>query len=153
MRVDEAAAWLFYSSKSALYALVSYTLPNNHVFHSMLVSVSTFIFGNHPWAIRLPAFVAGVAMIPMSYVAAKRFYGEGAGLITAAFVASSSVLVEFSTNARGYTLVAAIFLALILLAPPRDAEPRPWRRFAVACRQVHPGTPPDIRSQRRSAFW
>jgi len=131
MRVDEAATWLFYSSKSALYALVSYTLPNNHVFHSMLVSVSTFLFGDHPWAIRLPAFLAGVAMIPLSYAAAKRFYSEGAGLLTAAFVASSSVLIEFSTNARGYTLVAAIFLALIVLAPSHDAEPHAWRRFAA----------------------
>jgi hypothetical protein len=131
MRVDEAATWLFYSSKSAFYGLVSYTLPNNHVFHTVLVSVSTFVFGNHPWAIRLPAFLAGVAMIPLSFAAAKRFYGDGAGLLTAAFVASSSVLVEFSTNARGYTLVAAIFLALIVLAPPHDAGARAWRRFAV----------------------
>jgi dolichyl-phosphate-mannose-protein mannosyltransferase len=131
MRVDEAATWLYYSSKSVLYGLVSYTLPNNHVFHTVLVGVSTFIFGNHPWAIRLPAFLAGVAMIPLSYAAAKRFYGEGAALLTAAFVASSSVLVEFSTNARGYTMVAAIFLALIVTAPSHDAEPRAWRRFAV----------------------
>jgi 4-amino-4-deoxy-L-arabinose transferase-like glycosyltransferase len=130
MRVDEAATWLFYSSKSALYGLVSYTLPNNHVFHTVLVSVSTFIFGNHPWAIRLPAFVAGVAMIPLSYLAAKRLHGDGAALLTAAFVASSSVLIEFSTNARGYTLVAAIFLALIFLAPDDD-DARAWNRFAV----------------------
>jgi 4-amino-4-deoxy-L-arabinose transferase-like glycosyltransferase len=131
MRVDEAATWLYYSSKSVLYGLVSYTLPNNHVFHTVLVSISTFIFGNHPWAIRLPAFLAGVAMIPLSFATAKPFFGEGAALLTAAFVASSSVLVEFSTNARGYTLVAAIFLALIVLAPTHDAEPRAWRRFAV----------------------
>jgi 4-amino-4-deoxy-L-arabinose transferase-like glycosyltransferase len=131
MRVDEAATWLYYSSKSVLYGLVSYTLPNNHVFHTVLVSISTFIFGNHPWAIRLPAFLAGVAMIPLAYAAAKRFYGEGAALLTAGFVASSSVLVEFSTNGRGYTLVAAIFLALIVLAPAHDAEPRAWRRFAL----------------------
>ena len=131
MRYDEAATWLFFSSKSVLYSLVSYTLPNNHVLHSILVSISTFVFGNHPWAIRLPAFLAGVAMIPLSYAAGKRFYGEDAALLTAAFVASSSVLVEFSTNARGYTIVAAIFLALIVLAPSPEAEPRAWRRFAV----------------------
>jgi 4-amino-4-deoxy-L-arabinose transferase-like glycosyltransferase len=131
MRVDEAATWLYFSSKSVFYGLVSYTLPNNHIFHTVLVSACTFIFANHPWAIRLPAFLAGVALIPLSYAAAKRFYGEAAAMITAAFVASSSVLVEFSTNARGYTIVAAIFLALIVLAPSHDAEPRAWWRFAV----------------------
>ena len=115
MRVDEAATYLFYVRKPPLYGLVSYTLPNNHVFHTLLVSVSTFVFGNHPWAIRMPAFLAGVAMIPLAFAAGRRIHGDAAGLITAAFVASSSVLIEYSTNARGYTIVAAIFLGLLAL--------------------------------------
>ncbi|MGZ6515879.1 MAG: glycosyltransferase family 39 protein [Actinomycetota bacterium] len=131
MRYDEAATWLYYSSKWVLYALVSYTYPNNHIFHTLLVGVSTSIFGNHPWAIRLPAFLAGVAMIPLTYFAARR-YGETTGLVAAAFVASSSVLIEFSTNARGYTIVASIFLGLIALMPSlMRGEARAWKWFAI----------------------
>ena len=132
MRVDEAATYLFYVRKPPLYGLVSYTLPNNHVFHTLLVSVSTFLFGDHPWAIRLPAFLAGVAMIPLAFAAARRIHGDAAGLITAAFVASSSVLIEYSTNARGYTIVAAIFLGLLALQPALlRGEARAWRWFAI----------------------
>src|SRR5205807_1142091 len=86
-----AATYLFYVRKPPLYGLVSYTLPNNHVFHTLLVSVSTFLFGDHPWAIRLPAFLAGVAMIPLAFAAARRIHGDAAGLITAAFVALAAV--------------------------------------------------------------
>jgi hypothetical protein len=133
MRLDEAATWLFYASKSAVYGLVSYTLPNNHLLNTFAVGVTTTIFGNHPWAIRLPALLAGVALIPLSFAAAKAFFGDGVGLLTAALVASSSVLVEFSTNGRGYTLVAALFMASIALFPSllRNEEKTPWSRLAV----------------------
>jgi 4-amino-4-deoxy-L-arabinose transferase-like glycosyltransferase len=132
MRVDEAATYLYYVRKPPLYGLVSYTLPNNHVLHTLLVSVSTFLFGNHPWVIRIPAFAAGVAMIPLSFVVARQLYGEAAGLITAAFVASSSILIEYSTNARGYTIVAALFLGLLALKPAlMKGEARAWRWFAI----------------------
>ncbi|HLW17750.1 MAG TPA: glycosyltransferase family 39 protein [Actinomycetota bacterium] len=132
MRVDEAATYLYYVRKPPLYGLVSYTLPNNHVFHTLLVSASTFVFGNHPWAIRLPAFGAGVAMIPLAFVVGRQEDGEAAGLLAAAFVATSSVLIEYSTDARGYTMVAALFLALLALQPALlRAEPRAWRWFTI----------------------
>jgi 4-amino-4-deoxy-L-arabinose transferase-like glycosyltransferase len=132
MRVDEAATYLYYVRKPPLYGLVSYTLPNNHILHTLLVSVCTFLFGNHPWVIRIPAFAAGVAMIPLGFVVARQLYGEAAGLITAAFVASSSILIEYSTNARGYTIVAALFLGLLALRPAlMRGEARAWRWFAI----------------------
>jgi len=130
MRNDEAATYLFYVRKPPLYGLVSYTLPNNHVLHTLLASVSTFIFGNHPWAIRLPAFIAGVAMIPLAYVVAERMFEVRTGLLAAALVASSSVLIELSTNARGYTMVAAAFLALLAIAQQLPDSGR-WKRFAL----------------------
>ncbi|HJT38349.1 MAG TPA: glycosyltransferase family 39 protein [Actinomycetota bacterium] len=132
MRVDEAATYLYYVRKPPLYGLVSYTLPNNHVFHTLLVSGSTLLLGDHPWVIRLPAFVAGIALIPLTFIVARRAHGDGVGLIAAAFVATSSVLIEYSTNARGYTIVAAIFLGLLALQPAliRD-EARAWRWFAI----------------------
>src|SRR5207237_4695831 len=51
---------------------------------------------------------------------------------TAAFVAASAVLTEYSTNARGYTIVAAIFLGLLALQPALlRGEARAWRWFAI----------------------
>jgi hypothetical protein len=116
MRYDESVTYIHYASRPWYIALTTYTAPNNHVFHSLLVHVSTTLFGGAPWAVRLPAFLAGVLLVPATYVAARAFYGKHAALVAAGLVASSSVLVEYSTNARGYTLVALCFVLLLALA-------------------------------------
>lgn len=54
--------------------------------------------------------------MPASYIAARALYQTGGALLAAGLVASSSVLIEYSTNARGYSLVCLIFVALISLA-------------------------------------
>jgi dolichyl-phosphate-mannose-protein mannosyltransferase len=116
MRYDESVTYVHYASQPWYIPLTTYTAPNNHVFHSLLVHLSTVVFGSDPWAIRLPAFVAGILLVPASYVAGRALYGKHAALVGAALVAGSSVIVEYSTNARGYTLVALVFVLLLALA-------------------------------------
>jgi Dolichyl-phosphate-mannose-protein mannosyltransferase len=116
MRYDEAVTFVHFASQPWYIALTNYAAPNNHVFHSLLVHFSTLVFGDDPWAVRLPAFVAGIALVPASYVAARVLYGKDAALVAAALVAGSSVLIEYSTNARGYTLMALVFVLLLALA-------------------------------------
>jgi hypothetical protein len=54
-------AYTYYAFANSLSASITdYHLPNNHVFHSILVYLSTRIFGVGPVAVRLPAFIAGV---------------------------------------------------------------------------------------------
>ena len=40
---------------------------NNHVLHTLLVRLSVALFGGSPVAIRLPAFVAGVLVVPLTF--------------------------------------------------------------------------------------
>ncbi len=133
MRYDESVTYVHYASRPWYIALSTYTAPNNHVFHSLLVHVSTALLGGAPWAIRLPAFAAGVLLVPATYLAARVFYGRQAALVAAALVAASSALVEYSTNARGYTIVALVFLLLLALAPRlcAGATPAAWLAFAL----------------------
>jgi TPR repeat protein len=115
MRYDESVTYLAYAAHGWEYAVSSYQNPNNHVLHTVLVSWSVALFGNHPWAIRLPALLAGIALIPATAWAGRRLHGRTAGLAAATLVAVSPVLIEFSTNARGYTLVALlVVLALVV---------------------------------------
>jgi dolichyl-phosphate-mannose-protein mannosyltransferase len=133
MRYDESVTYVHYASRPWYVALTTYTAPNNHVFHSLLVHVSTSIFGSAPWAIRLPALLAGVLLVPASYLTARLLYGRRAALLGAGLVASSSALVEYSTNARGYTILALIFLLLLALATRLRASwsHAEWLAFAV----------------------
>lgn len=133
MRYDESVSFVHYSSEPWYIAVINYTAPNNHVFHSLLVHVSTLVLGGEPWAIRLPALLAGVLLVPASYLAARVLYGKHAALVAAGLVASSSSLVEYSTNARGYTLLALVFVLLVALAARLSvsANPAEWLAFAL----------------------
>jgi hypothetical protein len=133
MRYDEAGTYVHYASQPLYIGLTTYTAPNNHLLNTFLVHVSTAIFGDEPWAIRLPAFLAGILLVPATYLAGRLLYGRAAALLAAGLVAASSVLVEYSTNARGYTLVALAFALLLALGARLPATPAPpaWAAFAV----------------------
>lgn len=110
---DEAYTFIHFASRSLQIIITDYSAPNNHVFHSLLVSLAYHILGNHIWVLRLPALLAGVLTIPAVYMAGKAIYSRSAGLLAAAFVALSPMLVDYSGNARGYTLIC-LFACLIL---------------------------------------
>lgn len=133
MRNDESVTMLGYAAQPVYLTISLYTSPNNHLFHSLLVHYSMALFGNAEWAIRLPAFLSGVLLIPLTYWFAKSFASANAGLLAAALVASSSVLIEYSTNARGYTLVCCATLLLMIAAARalRRAAPFWFAVFAV----------------------
>lgn len=115
MRYDEAFTFLEYASPSLLVGLSYYSAPNNHLFHTFLVHIAYSLLGDQPWVLRLPALLAGILMVPASYLAIRLLYDKHAALLTAGFVASSSILIEFSTNARGYTLMCLIFMLILAL--------------------------------------
>jgi Dolichyl-phosphate-mannose-protein mannosyltransferase len=116
MRYDEATTYNNFVSKPLYVGLAHYPYPNNHLLHTFLAKLSVTAFGTAPWAIRLPALLAGIALVPATFALARVLYGRAAALLAAALVASSSTLVEYSTNARGYTLVALATVVAFIAA-------------------------------------
>jgi uncharacterized membrane protein len=113
MRYDEAYTTLHYVAQGIPTIISDYSAPNNHVLYNLLVSLSASLFGFTPAAVRLPAFLAGIACIPATYWLGSRRYNRSTGLVAASLVACSSALVEYSTNGRGYTLQCLLVLLLI----------------------------------------
>ncbi|HEX8847968.1 MAG TPA: glycosyltransferase family 39 protein [Gemmatimonadaceae bacterium] len=116
IRYDEAATWLDYASKPIAYALSDYRFPNNHLFHTLLVHLAAALFGDSPVALRLPAFAAGVLLVPLTWAAARATCSRAAAPIAAMLAATSASLVLYSTNARGYTIVCCLTMAIVILA-------------------------------------
>jgi uncharacterized membrane protein len=77
-----------------------------------LAAITYHLFGASPWILRLPAFLAGVLIVPAGYIAARRFFSRPQALAAAAALAITPVIVEYSANARGYTLVTLFALLL-----------------------------------------
>jgi len=114
MGTDEAASFLYYASRPLVVGLTIYGSPNNHLLHTALMHVAWRTFGAHEWALRLPAFAFGVALVPLTYLAARALVGEG-GLVAASFVAAAPIFVDYSTDGRGYTMLCAFTLAALLM--------------------------------------
>ena len=133
IRYDEAVTYMYFVRLPWAEALSTYTYPNNHLFHTLLAKISVTALGNSPWALRIPAFLAGIVIVPASYVTVRALYGARAAIIAAGLVASSGVLILYSTNARGYSLVVLAFLLLVLLAIRRRRAngKADWLVFAV----------------------
>jgi len=116
MGYDESYTYVSFASQPIGKLLSDYHLPNNHVFHSLLVHISTRLFGEQPCAVRFPAYAAGVLMVPGIYFLARRLFNASAALLSACFVLPAPWLIQFSVNARGYTLVALLALVAFWLA-------------------------------------
>jgi hypothetical protein len=133
MRHDEAYTYLHYARAPLAVALSDYTYPNNHLFHTLLVWISTRLFGNSEIAIRLPAFLFGMLVVPATYRLALRFADRSASLLVMALAAVWPALVLYSTNARGYSFVSFTFVVMLLLGAEiveRDTRGR-WVALAL----------------------
>ena len=123
MRYDEAYNYLNFCSRSPGY-IVTHYVPNNHVLHTLMVWAVSRVFGTSPAALRLPAFVAGVLLIPATaWFGWKLTRSRAVALLSALAICGSSALIEYSTNARGYSwltlfTVLATGLTLHLIATP-----------------------------------
>src|SRR5687768_12970893 len=109
---DEAYTFIHFASRPFKHILADYSAPNNHIFHTILVGVSYRLFGGQAWALRLPAFIAGVLMIPAMYIAARRFFSQYQSLAAAGLIAVIPLFINYSVNGRGYTIL--VLFALLL---------------------------------------
>jgi hypothetical protein len=116
MQHDEAFTVINYTFLPWKYAIADYSLPNNHILHTALVKLSSTLFGLHPWSTRLPAFTAGVLLAPLGYLLARKRYNQKTALFAGVLIAIFPALIDYSTNARGYSLLAFFTLLIFLCA-------------------------------------
>jgi uncharacterized membrane protein len=108
---DEAYTFIYFASRSFKHILADYSAPNNHIFHTILVGLAYRLFGGEPWVLRLPAFIAGILIVPVMYITARRFFSRQQALAASALIAVGHWFIMYSVNGRGYTML--ILFALL----------------------------------------
>lgn len=109
--LDEITSLLVSFRRPLAEMLTAYGGENDHPLYSVLAHLSTRVFGESSWSIRLPAALFGVACVPMAYALAREAgMRRVEALATAAIVAVSYHHVWFSQNARGYSATALVAL-------------------------------------------
>lgn len=109
---DEAYTFIHFATREFKHILADYSAPNNHIFHTILVSISYMLFGDRTWVIRVPAFLAGTLCIPAACFTARRIFNAEQALAAAALVALTPWFIDYSANGRGYTLIVLFSLLL-----------------------------------------
>lgn len=133
MRGDEAWTFVEFSSHHLSEALTHYSSTNNHLLHTLFQHITYRIFGNELIWLRLPTFFASLLGIAAAYRTGTDLYNRNTGLLTAVIMTTASVIIEFSVNARGYTLVIAFQFLLLTVAQRalRTNRQRYWAAYTV----------------------
>ena len=115
IRVDEGkiAAWVQAWTFGEVAS--SYENVGNHVLHTLAVELCHTLFGLQPWSIRLPALLPGVALIPVTWLAAAALFSRRTALVAAGLVAGAPYLTYYSVISRGYLLQSVLLMALAWL--------------------------------------
>ncbi len=114
MTYDESYTFLTYVNRN-WGNVFNYSMPNNHIFHTILVKISTLIWGAHPLTIRLPSFLAGIVSIPLVFVLSRKIMGGEKYGVGAVLLAVTPYMIYYSANARGYTIIVCLSLVMICL--------------------------------------
>lgn len=131
--LDEIAPLQDYGPMTYLQIVATYYASNNHLLNTLLVKLSVAVFGEHEWAVRLPAVIAGTATIPVLYwiarMTATRVVGVGAALL----LAVSYHHIFFSQNARGYAghILFSVAAAGLLVRALKDDRPSAWGLYVA----------------------
>lgn len=113
MRGDEGIVFYCYAQHPWYVIVSAYNNVGNHIFHTLLMHISWQLFGDSLWSLRLPVIVAGIALIPISYIVVRALSQKYIALLATTLIASSSALVEYSVNSRGYMIQILLTVLLI----------------------------------------
>ncbi|MCQ8240724.1 hypothetical protein [Rhizosaccharibacter radicis] len=103
---DEAWSFMFYGRD--LFGFSRLDLANDHPLNSLLIFVSTRIFGDGEFAIRLPNVLAGAAYLWCCAHVVRR---SASVPLAFAFCALQIYVIDYFTLARGYGLATALVMA------------------------------------------
>lgn len=91
----------------------------------MLVELSTRVFGEGPMALRLPALLAGLGVLPLAWQAVRSLrLAFGAQVLAVALVSVNPYLIYYANEVKQYSSDAFFSLALIVVFLLRDGPGR-----------------------------
>ena len=123
--LDEADTYLWFGGgKGAKF--IWYPLPNNHFLNSLLIWLSTHVFGVSALTVRLPALLGAALYISVAYFLCRAITGRFAlQFATLICLVYNPFVLDFFAAARGYSLANAFLMAALAI---RVWHPRTGRK-------------------------
>jgi hypothetical protein len=106
---DESLTYIYHVRHGILGAF-DFSVSNNQFLNSLLMWMSSLLFGTGEFALRLPNLAAHVAFLIGSFVALRRFSGPLVALCGFAILNTNMLLLDYFSLARGYGLGLAFMI-------------------------------------------
>ncbi len=107
---DEAVTWLQYASRGPLVALSYYSAPNNHILHSLLVSLFGLLPVDTLTAMRIPVLIEALLAQVLLHLLLRRYLGAWPAMLATVLAVCSYPLLFYGYSSRGYMLVVLAFI-------------------------------------------
>jgi len=132
--IDEVLTLLDFVRKPLGEIVVSFPSQNQHMLFSILARFSTNIFGENPWALRLPSVLFGVISIWAFFFMCRSLLNTGTALLGSTLLTVSYHHIWFSQNARGYMglLLFTLLATWCWLEGIRSNERRWWVGYTAS---------------------
>ncbi|MCZ7598188.1 MAG: hypothetical protein M5U09_11345 [Gammaproteobacteria bacterium] len=88
-----------------------YRAKQSHSAHA-LAHASISLFGDNIIALRLPALLAGTGVVAAAYFYLRAAGGANVALVGMSLVATNQYMLQYSVDARGYSMVCLLFLGM-----------------------------------------
>ena len=100
------------------------------------------VFGTGAVALRSVSMLAGIALVPLAYLAARDLFSRRSGLLAAALIAVNPFMIWYSQQARTYMLLATLSTAAFVFFIRAWREPRArnliwWAGFSALALMTH----------------
>jgi hypothetical protein len=133
---DEALTWEFYIN-APFADLFHHYDANHHFLNSLLMRLTTAVFGVSEWSLRLPALAGAALYFGASYRLARTAFGDGPSMLLAvALLTMNPLVLDFMVAARGYGLALALWTCAAALAldafSREDDRPKPLAAIGAA---------------------
>ena len=126
IRYDEAHTFNNYTSTPIYITITKYDAPNNHLLHSIATHISTWIFRDPLFALRLPTLISCIASVLLTYSLSCWFSNRVIGFGTALLLTCLPSFIEAGGNARGHTMGAAFLLMALLCCEVAKYREQPF---------------------------
>jgi len=105
-------------------------LGNQQPLYFYLPWITINLLGEREWTLRLPSYLAGIALIPAAYALARWFTASHlAGLVVAALVMLDRQAMFYAQEARGYALVQLAAVGQFALVYGLITSQRPLKKL------------------------
>lgn len=131
--LDEAATHVFTQQSVGEYWQLLSNLGEVHPPLFYLVEKIILPFGSSEFLYRLFPALFGIASIPLFFIIGKKMFGSPVGLIMAALIAFSPFHIQYSQDARMYTLLLFLtaFALILYLEAIKSNNKKYWIVFGL----------------------